>query len=349
MSKENILIVDDVVANLIALSEMIKKAGYSPRPVTSAKQAMQAVDALLPDLILLDISMPEIDGFEYCGILKKNARTRNIPVIFISALTSPTDKAKGFQMGGVDFISKPFEIEEVTMRVNTHLTIHKLSNELSNNNERLSKLVSDSMYKITEEEKNVVSALAHITDIIHPGRKIEAYRANIRLISLSLQFSPAYEKYINNEFADKMEISAPLCDIGNIAVGHEIIKKNDKLTAGEYECVKLHVEEGLKIITDVLKTNAKNEFLRLASEITEFHHERFDGSGYPKGISGEMIPLSARVAGLVDTYMALVSERPYRKAFTHEEAIDIINENQALFDPIILDIFLKVQRQLETA
>ncbi|MGN1084459.1 MAG: response regulator, partial [Lachnospiraceae bacterium] len=146
----NILIVDDVRANLVALTEMVRKAGFLARPVTSVKQAMQAIDAMLPHLILLDITMPEMDGFEYCAMLKKDVRTRAIPVIFVTALASTQDKIRGFHLGAVDFIVKPFEQEEVTMRINTHLKNYRMQQELESYNKRLYKLIQDQMNRITE-------------------------------------------------------------------------------------------------------------------------------------------------------------------------------------------------------
>ena len=150
----NILIVDDIVANLVVLANMIKQAGYIARPVTSVKQAMQAIEVRIPQLILLDISMPDMDGFEFCEILKRNPTTRDIPIIFISAMNSVEDKIRGFNLGAIDFISKPFELEEVTMRVNNHLKIYRMQQELEENNARLQKLVNEQLDKIAMEQKN---------------------------------------------------------------------------------------------------------------------------------------------------------------------------------------------------
>ena len=203
----NILIVDDVSTNLVILSEMIKSTGCIPRPVTNVKKAQIAIERKTPQLILLDISMPEIDGFEFCAMLKSDVKTRDIPIIFISALDSVEDKIKGFKLGAVDYIAKPFEKEEVTLRLNTHLKIYKLQQEMEAYNKKLHKVVKEQITRVTEDQKNILNALAEVQNIRANDyeKGIEKISANSRMLAISLQFSPKYDKVISSAFVDEIE------------------------------------------------------------------------------------------------------------------------------------------------
>lgn len=348
--KANILIVDDIIANLVLLTEMIKKAGYIARPVTSVKQAMQAIEAFLPHLILLDISMPEIDGFEYCEILKKDPKTRDIPIIFISAMNTPKDKIHGFQLGAVDFIAKPFEEEEVCLRINTHLKIYQMQQELEVYNKKLHKLVNEQIYKISEEQRNVIYAMAKLSETKDDpaGKHMENIKENARILAMSLQFSPKFERIVTNSFVDTIELAAPLHDIGKITIPDRILLKQGSLTEEEMKIMKTHAEVGAKTLLEIYSHNEQNDFIKMAIDIAYYHHECYDGSGYPKGLKGEEIPLSARIMAVVDVYDTLISERCYKNAYTHEKSIELINiEAGRTFDPDIIEILNKIQRQLK--
>lgn len=347
---ENVLIVDDVVANLVVLTDIIKKAGYIARPVTSVKQAMDAIEAKLPDLILLDITMPEIDGFEYCSILKKNVKTREIPVIFISAMASPEIKEKGFLIGGVDFIQKPFEEREVSLRVETHLKLYRMQRELEEYNKQLQKTINAQVRKMNEQQHLVIFALAKMAE----GRdKTSEHHAenvgkNARILAMSLQFSPRFSREISNEFVDMIEMVAPLHDLGKITIPDRILLKAGKLTPAEMEIMKTHSVLGADSLREIYEKSYGNPMLKMAIDITESHHERWDGTGYPHGLSGTDIPLSARITAVVDVYDTLCSKRCYKDAYSHEKALEIINaEAGKSFDPDIIEVFNKVQRQIK--
>lgn len=346
----NILIVDDVRANLVALSDMVRKAGFAARPVTSVKQAMQAIDTLLPHLILLDATMPDIDGFEYCAMLKKDVRTRGIPVIFVTALASTQDKIRGFQAGAVDFIVKPFEQEEITVRINTHLKNYRMQQELETYNKRLYKLLQDQMNMITEQHKNIVYALAKLSEARDDGaeKHLSNIGKNCRMIAMSLQLSPKFEKLIDNEFIDTIEMAATLHDIGKIAISDRILLKPGKLTPEERAIIETHAEIGAKTLQEIAALNTENRMIAMAVDIAYYHHERWDGTGYPKGLRGTEIPLSARIMAVVDVYDSLVGVRCYKEAYSHEESIKILREESGkMFDPDIIEIVEKVQRQLK--
>lgn len=345
----NVLIVDDITSNLVILTDMIKSAGYIARPVTSAKQAFAAIKINLPQIILLDISMPDMDGYEFCEILKKDVKTRDIPIIFISAMDAKEDKIKGFQLGAVDFISKPFELEEVTLRVNNHLKLYKMQQQLEVYNKRLHKMVNDQIKKITEEEKNFIYAMAKLSEIKEDpsGQHLKNIGNNCKILAMSLQLSPKFEKEISNAFVDTIEIAASLHDLGKTAISDGILLKPGKLTGEEREEMMCHTKIGADTLRDLYRMNEHNEFLKMAVDIANYHHERWDGCGYPDGLAGKRIPLSARIMAVIDTYDALTGKRCYRETLSHEMAMEVINEEKGKqFDPAIIDIFNKIQNKL---
>lgn len=350
IEKPNILIVDDVPANLMILSEMIKELGYMPRPVVSVKQAQDAVEKKMPNLILLDISMPDVTGFEYCTMLKSDVRTRDIPVIFISALEAMEDKVKGFRLGAVDYISKPFEKEEVSVRLATHLKIYRMQRELENYNRRLYKMVNDQIRLVAEEQKSLLRALANLLDEKQDesGSHIEMMGINSRFMAMSLQFSPKYDKLISSSFIDEIELASQLHDIGFIAISDVIRFKEEPLTPEEWEILKKHAEIGAKHLEEIYEQGSKNEYIKMAIDIARYHHENWDGSGYPNGLSGEEIPLAARIAKIVDCYDVLNRKRCYRPAYSLEESLEIMKrETGRQFDPNIMEVFEKVHKQLK--
>ena len=349
--RPNILIVDDVPANLMILSDMIKDLGYTPRPVVSVKQAQEAVEKKMPNLILLDISMPDITGFEYCTMLKSDVKTRDIPIIFISALDAMEDKVKGFRLGAVDYIAKPFEKEEVSVRLSTHLKIYTMQQELESYNRRLHKMVNDQIRLAAEEQKNILRALANLVEAKgddESGSHLPMIGTNSRLLALSLQLSPKFDKQITSSFVDEIELAAQLHDLGFIAVNDSVQFKKEELTPEEWEELKTHAEIGARHLEEIYKQSSKNDFMKMAIDIARYHHENWDGSGYPRGLSGNQIPLAARIVKIVDCYDVLNRDRCYRPAFSLEESLEIMErENGQQFDPDIMEIFKKVQKQLK--
>ncbi|MDF2537751.1 MAG: response regulator receiver modulated metal dependent phosphohydrolase [Herbinix sp.] len=346
----NILIVDDINANLLVLAEMIRNSGYIARPVTSVRQAMSAIEVLTPHLILLDITMPEIDGFEFCSILKKNANTKEIPIIFISALNSTSDKIRGYQMGAVDYISKPFEVEEVTLRINTHLKYYRMQQELEVYNKKLYKIINDQIRKLYEEQKNVLYALTRLTAQRDIAEEVHLERVgkNSRLLALCMQLFPQYENEITNSFIETIELTAPLHDIGMIAISDDIWHRAWNLNPEEQDILKTHCEIGANTLKDIYLNNENNEFIRMAINIASFHHENWDGTGYPKGLAGNEIPMCARIVSIINDYDILISERSYKNAFTHDDSVKLINDNAGMkYDPEIVHVFNKIQLQLK--
>lgn len=349
LEETNVLIVDDVIAYLAVLVEMITKAGYVARPVTNVKQAMEAIEIYKPHLILLDISMPDMDGFEFCEILKSTIKTKDIPIIFISAMDSREDKIRGFQLGAVDFIVKPFDLEEVILRVESHINTYQKLQEMETYNRKLQRMLSVQNNNTFLEFRNMLLTMAKLAEVRE--ETVETHFNNVgrncRLLAISLQMSPQFENEVSNELVSMIELAAPLHDIGKAGIPDSILCKPGKLTLEEMEEVKKHSELGARVLMDVNVYNEQSKLLDLAIDIAYYHHEKWDGTGYPKGLKGSEIPIGARIMAVIDVYDTLVSKRCYREPFTHEESLRIINEEAGKsFDPEIVKIFNKIHKQL---
>ena len=348
--KNNVLIIDDVTSNLVALSDIMREAGYIPRPVVSVETAMKAINAEIPGIILLDVTMPQMNGYDYCRILKKDVRTRDIPVVFISGLSTPQDRIKGFESGGVDFITKPFERTEVLMRVKTHLKLYDTQKELVNNNKKLHNLVNMQLRQIEGERRNMILALAALAEDRDDGTgtHLDNIAGNCRLIATGLSLTRKYEKSITAEFINTIEVASKLHDIGKMAIPDKILLKEGHLTGKERSIMMMHTVAGVETLKDIYFNNSQNGFIKMAMDIAYYHHEKWDGSGYPTALAGNKIPLPARIMAAVDTYDALVSERCYKPAYSHEAALEIIRaESGKSFDPDVVNIMLRLGKYLK--
>lgn len=347
-----ILVVDDVEVNVIILEEIIRNMGYEALAATGVKQALELMqnEKTLPQVILTDISMPDIDGFEFCTMLKKDPYTKDIPVIFISAMDSSADLSKGFELGAVDYIAKPFERVEVEMRINTHLKLYTLQRDLEENNKRLSLVVTRQMEKLRIEQKNIMLALARLVENKEcaSGNHHSNIAYNSRILAQAMQMSPVFEHLMTETFIDTIESSAGLHDIGKIMIPDSIILKKGPLTDEEYQIMKTHSELGAQTLMDIYEGMERNEFINLAIEIAYYHHENWDGTGYPKKLSGVEIPLAARIVRVVDVFDSMLGERVYRKSLPLEDVLQFIEHGAGTyFDPEIVKIFLKIYRNFK--
>ncbi len=343
-----ILIVDDVETNLLILENMIEGMGYIPKCAENAAEAAALISESLPQLVLLDVFMPEMDGYEFCERLKSNPLTRDIPVIFISAADSSEDKVRGFKLGAVDYIAKPFEVTEVTMRVNNHLKLHEMQQELERSNRRLHSVISSQARRIEDEQKNILYALAALTEQrdSDTANHMENVAYNCRMLAQSLQFSPEFTEEISEGFIDTIEVASRLHDIGKLRVPTDEIEEVDSGNQEEKQ-VRHHAEQGAEILERVYQNTPGNSFLPMAIEIARYHHACWDGSGYPGGISGKDIPLSARIAIVADNYDTLTGEEGQEETYSPQESLRIIKERSGIyFDPDIVDVFLKIKNQL---
>ena len=346
VEKDNVLLIDDVTSNLITLSEIIRNEGYIARPVKSVDYAMRAIDAELPSVILLDVTMPDMNGYDYCRILKKDIRTRNIPVIFISGLTNAKDRIKGFECGAVDYITKPFENLEVLMRINTHLKEYHMQKNLYVRNQKLNILVSKQLQQLETERINLITCLANLCedrDIPEGYHHSDNISANSRLIATGLSLTPKYEKTITNNYIEMIGIAARLHDVGKFAVPEKIILKKGRLGSRDIEVMNMHCESGLKIVESLSDNGSgMNVFLRMAKEIVAFHHKRWDESPNKKDL-----PLPARIVGICDVFDALTAPRVYKKPYSKKAALKAIKaQSGKMFDPDVVDIMMRLERRL---
>ena len=345
MPKGTILIVDDIEMNRLILEDLIKGMGYSPLLAESGKEALALVEEAHPQLVLTDISMPGMDGYELCRILKAREDTKQIPVIFISAFDDPEDMVIGFTLGGADYITKPFVAEVVRARVGVHLRLYEASQELVETNRRLQASVSEQLRQMEAEKRDVLYALANIAaqNASYQQVYMERFTYNCRILAQGMQLSPLFEDQISDGYIDTMELAAPLCDIGNIGIPQEILQKQEELTPEERSVRQNHTELGARLLADLYVNNDYNDFIGMAVEVAKSHHEHWDGSGYPQGLKGKEIPLSARIAAVAARY----SELTENEAQDRDAAIEQLRQEAgSCFQPEIIQICCKIAKRL---
>lgn len=346
-----ILIVDDIDVNVEILEGMIEEMGYIGRKATSVREAVEQIGRELPQLILLDIVMPEVDGYQMCEMLKANPRTRRIPVIFVSAANDIHDKKKAYELGAVDFIRKPLEYSEVFMRVNIHLKMNRMQQQLEENNRRMKKVISEQAQKMEEEQRRFFKALTKIAEsnkYIGEGKHIENVSVNARLLAQALNFTDRYENQISNAFVESIEVAAAVHDIGKLTIPQNILHKTMALTSEEKEIMCTHTTNGEEILKAAYPEETSNRFIQIAFEVIRSHHENWDGSGHPDGLKGEEIPLAARIVRIVNDYDCLIGERCYKPALSREEALASMEREKGIrYDPDILEVFLKIEKQMK--
>lgn len=340
ISNCKILIVDDTEENLDILVESLSE-DYIIRVASSGKRALKIIDMELPDIILLDVMMPEMDGYELCRRLKTDERTADIPVIFITALSETSDEAKGLALGAVDYIVKPFNIQLVKARVRNHLQLRLHSTALEHLvRERTSEL------EITQDVTiKSMAILAEYRDN-ETGKHIQRTQKYTLLLAQYLKNHERFNHYLTRQAISLLEKSAPLHDIGKVGVQDEVLLKPGVFTEEEFEKMKMHTIFGGEIIERAQMELGEDSFLKMAREITTTHHEKWDGTGYPKGLCGDEIPISGRIVALADVYDALRSKRVYKPGLSHEKSMEIIVKGKGYhFDPDVVDAFISLNEQ----
>ncbi len=347
----DILIIDDVMMNGQLLIAMVRRMGYEGRAATTAAQAFDMIKEKMPQLILLDVSMPEMDGYQICEVLKANPITRQIPVIFVSGEDDISSKVKAFEVGGIDFLHKPVEYMEVNVRVNTYLKMYRMQQQLEENNRRLNRIISEQSVMFEEEQKRLLRAIAKLaegSEFVGMNKHIDNISANSRLLAQALNFTEKYENKISGTFVDTIEIASSVHDIGKITISNEILNKPGALTPHERQIVNTHCVNGEELLKAAYPDIEKNQFIKMAAEVIRCHHENWDGTGYPNGLTGEDIPLAARIVRIVDSYDCILGERCYKAAKDESVALDIMREGRGKqYDPYLLDVFFKIERQLK--
>jgi Response regulator containing a CheY-like receiver domain and an HD-GYP domain len=341
-----ILMVDDSPDNLRLLTAVLKGAGLVPRPVTSGRQAIKAAQADPPDLILLDIRMPEMSGVEVCRRFKQDERLRNIPVIFISGLQGSDDKVEGFRAGGVDFVSKPLQEDVVLARIKTHLRLRRLQVALESHNLQLERRISEQVKAATASHLTTIFALAKLAEVRDDdtGQHLERVQLFSRMLGERMREMGLHVAQLTDDFIENLYQTACLHDIGKVGTPDAILTKPGKLTTEEFAEMRKHCVLGAKTLAVVLARHPDNQFLRMGVEVARSHHEWWDGTGYPDGLQGAAVPLSARIVALADFYDALTSKRCYRPAIDHEVTGRMIQTGSGThFDPDVATAFANLE------
>lgn len=343
-----VMAVDDTPDNLKILQDMLQTNGYRVLAFPNGRMALNAAAKNPPDLILLDIMMPSMDGFEVCRHLKADDTLKEIPVLFISALTETTDKVKAFSAGGVDYVTKPFQEEEVHARVETHLRLRKMQLELNKHNHSLEELVQEKVKEISASQYSTIVALANLAELRddETGEHIKRTQNFCRTLAEHLGIHSDYKDIIDHAFTENIYKAAPLHDIGKVGISDNILLKPGKLTPEEFEIIKTHTLIGANTLKGVQDDYPNNAFINMGLDIARSHHEKWDGSGYPDGLKADDIPLCGRIMSLADVYDALRSKRPYKPAFSHEKSYEIIMEGAGQqFDPRVIEAFKSLEAE----
>ena len=342
-----ILIVDDTPDNISLLSELLQPH-YRVRAANSGARALQVAKSHpQPDLILLDVMMPDMDGYDVIARLKADPHTAEIPVIFVTALESSFDEEHGLALGAVDYIAKPIKPAIVLARVKTHLELKEARDWLKDRNSVLEAEVALRLEENQIIQDVSIRALAHLAEIRdnETGNHLARTQRYVRTLATALRGHPRFVDFLDQHGIDLLAKSALLHDIGKVGIPDHILLKPGKLTPDEFEIMKGHAELGYQAIRQAEQDNERNiEFLALAKAIARHHHEKWDGSGYPMGLAGDAIPIAARLMALADVFDALISRRSYKPPLLFERAVAIISESRGShFDPDIVDAFLDCQ------
>lgn len=340
--EDKILIVDDTPENLDVVGGILGRY-YNLLFAINGILALKIAKAQKPDLILLDVMMPEVDGYEVCRALKEDDDLRDIPIIFLTAKSEVEDEEKGFKLGCVDYIAKPISPPILIERVKTHLALKQAKDFLYKQNNILEERVRERTEKLTKMQDVVMVAMGALAEARDPetGAHIQRTKYYIQILGEELSKRYKYREFLTAENITMISKSAPLHDIGKVGIPDRILLKPGKLTPEEFDEMKLHPVMGYEALLSAENLMDEDDnFLQHAKDIAYGHHEKWDGGGYPQGLAGESIPLSARMMALADVYDALISIRPYKKPFTHKEAYKIIeNGSGAHFDPDVVDAF----------
>jgi len=327
---KTIFIVDDNDTNLMAAKTALDGT-YKTFALPSAGKMFNLLEKISPDLILLDVDMPETDGFQAMSALKSDEKHKSIPVIFLTAKNDAESEIRGFEMGGLDFINKPFSAPVLIKRIETHIETDKL--------------IKESQQAVRDIHNATISVIADMVESRDKvtGGHIERTQTYLEILVNALLRAGIYIAEISNWDKNILLPSAQLHDVGKINVSDLILNKPGKLTDEEFNLIKQHCADGERIIDKIIGKTKDDGFLRHAKKFAGCHHEKWNGTGYPRGLKENEIPLEGRILAIADVYDALVSERPYKKPFTHEQAVEIIKEGRGThFDPKIVDAFMTV-------
>ncbi|MES9905147.1 MAG: response regulator [Sedimenticola sp.] len=342
LQQKTILVVDDVPENIGVLDRTLH-GSYKVKAAVNGRRALEiALSAAPPDLILLDVMMPEMNGYEVCRRLKADERSRDIPVIFVTAMSESEDERKGLELGAVDYIIKPYSPAIVLARINTHLTLRDTLNNLEN----MVDLRTTQLRKTKDATILALASLAETRDM-DTGNHIRRTQQYVKILAKQLQKHPRYHSELTDETVELYYKTAPLHDLGKVGIVDDVLLKPGRLTAEEFEVMKGHAALGRESLQEAAGVMGEDDvFFDIAGDIAATHHEKWDGSGYPNGLIGEAIPLAGRLMAVADVYDALISTRIYKTAMSHAQAKEVIVDGRDNhFCPDVVDAFAEVEEQ----
>ena len=335
-----IAIIDDNKFNLSVVGYILQPH-YAFSLYTSGSEALEDMPKNMPDLILLDIEMPEENGFAVIRKIKDNPLLQDIPVIFLTGMDDARSEARGLALGAVDFISKDFVPETILARINIHLVLQR-------HRKHLEDLVQEKTSMVEQLQDAIMLSLSDLVECRDATTAGHAQRtiAYVRVLTRSMVAKGVYADQLTRENVRDILRAAPLHDVGKVGISDAVLEKPGKLTQEEFQQMQQHTVLGSKAIQRAIDKIQLPSFLNTVRDMTLTHHERWDGKGYPLGLREEQIPLAGRIMAIADVYDALVSQRPYKKPFSHEKAVDIIREGRGTqFDPHIADVFLEIHEK----
>lgn len=337
MQKETLFIVDDTETNIDILEEYLRE-DYNLHVAMDGETALREISRVLPDLILLDVMMPRMSGYEVCEKLKANVRTSDIPILFLTALADEANEGKGLNLGAVDYITKPFNPKLVSMRVKNHLLIRRHQLHLED-------IVDERTKDLKRTLTVMMESLGTLAEFRDPetGYHIKATQAYVKALATQLSQLPKYKDVLTREKIENLFITAPLHDIGKVGVPDSILHKPGPLTPQEFDEIKKHTVYAFRVLSLAAHNLKNNPIVTCAATIAYTHHEKWDGTGYPKQLKGEAIPLEGRIMALADVYDALTRKRVYKNIMSHQNAKTIIIAGRGThFDPDVVDAFLAI-------
>ncbi len=359
LKNSSVAIIDDVVDNIKLLNNMLKDSGYYPYVFHSGAEALQSLELSPPDIVLLDINMPGMDGFEVAQRMKKIPTLNHTPIIFVTALDDVASKVKAFRSGGVDFITKPYVFEEVRSRVETHLRIAKMQKYTENYNEHLKKQLEQEYQKTiaTQEQlialhKNNFSAQIAVIEIVtgiveisvsQLGRSTKRVQSLCGKMAKYLSRKSRFADEIDSIFLADIIYASALYDCGMASLERRLVNGNLKYSSIDRGEMERHTSAGASILWRAREKFPQSSMLKMAVDLAATHHERYDGSGYPSALERDSIPLCSRILSIADVYDALISRRQYRIQYSVKSALATIRDRWAKqFDPDVLEAFLAV-------
>jgi putative two-component system response regulator len=345
-NRKKVILVDDNPINLkLARNTLMGK--YDVFTVPSAAKLFELLEKTLADIILLDVMMPEMSGYDAIKVLKNNPRTADIPVIFLTAKSDANSELEGFVQGAVDFISKPFTPQLLIKRIDVHILVESQKKELEYINQNLQRLIDEKIEEIQELQGAIIKTMSNLVEYRDDvtGGHIERSERFLKLLTEEMINRNVYFDEVKDWDMKLFFQSSQLHDVGKIAIRDNILMKPARLTAEEFDEMKRHTFFGERVIEKIQESTKESVFLTHAKIMAGTHHEKWDGTGYPRGIAGHKIPLQGRLLAIVDVYDALISERPYKKPLSPDEAIEIIKQGSGIhFDPALVEIFADIAR-----